>query len=104
MRNLYAKLRHAFMGALQDACGDQAVVDGGNTGMHLLLWPPAGIDDVALARRAAEKGLGIAPLSIWSIEAGCTPRLMLNYTNVSVEAAGKEARHLAGTLELRSRH
>jgi GntR family transcriptional regulator / MocR family aminotransferase len=98
MRDLYAERRHALVGALQTVCGDRASVDEGKTGMHLLLRLPPGSDDVALARQAAEAGLGVVPLSIWAIEADCSPGLMLSFTNIPAEAASEHAHRLAAVL------
>lgn len=98
MRGLYAQRRGALMQALREACGARAQVDDREMGMHLLLRLPPGSDDVALARRAAEHGLGPVPLSIWSVEADCGAGLMLSFTNIPAEAAGEQARRLAAIL------
>jgi GntR family transcriptional regulator/MocR family aminotransferase len=98
MRGLYAQCRRALLDALQDTCGTRAEVDGREMGMHLLLRLPPGSDDVALARRAAELGLGPVPLSIWSVEADCGAGLMLSFTNIPAEDAGEQARRLAAIL------
>jgi GntR family transcriptional regulator / MocR family aminotransferase len=98
MRGLYAERRRALAAALQEACGARARVDARDTGMHLLLRLPPGTDDVALARRAGEAGLGPVPLSVWSAGAGCGAGLMLSFTNIPAEAAGEQARRLAALL------
>jgi GntR family transcriptional regulator/MocR family aminotransferase len=98
MRSLYAERRRALVAALRDACGDRAAVDGVNTGMHLLLRLPPGTDDMVLARKAAEEGLGPVPLSLWSMEADCGPGLVLSFTNIPAEDAGKQACRLAALL------
>jgi len=103
MRNLYAERRRALVGALEETCGARARVEAHETGMHLLLRLPPGTDDVALARRAAEAGLGPVPLSIWSVEADRSPALMLSFTNIPAEAAGEQARHLSALLPERRR-
>jgi GntR family transcriptional regulator / MocR family aminotransferase len=98
MRSLYAERRRALMDALRDASAGRAAVDEGNTGMHLLLRLPPGTDDVALARKAAGAGLGPVPFSIWSMEADSGPGLVLSFTNIPAEAAGKQAHRLAALL------
>ena len=100
MRGLYAQRRRALVEALQEACGARARVDDRDMGMHLLLRLPPGCDDVALARRAAEAGLGPVPLSIWSAGAECGAGLMLSFTNIPAETAGEQARRLAALLSV----
>jgi GntR family transcriptional regulator/MocR family aminotransferase len=98
MQGLYAQRREAVARALRDAFGARASIDSSESGMHLLLHLPSGTDDAALARRAAEIGLGPVSLSGWGIEAKCGPGLMLSFANIPAETAPEHAHRLAALL------
>jgi GntR family transcriptional regulator/MocR family aminotransferase len=62
-RRLYRARRDALTSALREEMGDMITMGPAEAGIHLLAGLPNGVDDVALAMRAREEGLGIAPLS-----------------------------------------
>ncbi|MFZ0816275.1 MAG: PLP-dependent aminotransferase family protein [Candidatus Sulfotelmatobacter sp.] len=63
MRMLYAKRRGALVDAIQTQMGDLLEIVGAEAGMHLAALLPCGIDDVAVARDAAQRGICAMPLS-----------------------------------------
>jgi GntR family transcriptional regulator/MocR family aminotransferase len=98
MRKLYAERRGALAAALSDAFGARLRIDPEAGGVHLVAWLRRGDDDTELARRAIARGRMVSPLSAWTIAAAAQPALLLGFTNVPVEAAAREARHLRRIL------
>jgi GntR family transcriptional regulator/MocR family aminotransferase len=98
MRRLYGERRAALAAALTGQLGDRLTVELPPGGMHLLARPLAAEDDVALARRARERGLAVESLSPLSLEGRGRPGLMLSFTNILVESAEREVRRLHEAL------
>src|SRR5207253_4166670 len=63
MRMLYMERRRALVNAIQMQMGDVTEVIGAEAGMHLVVLLPRGTDDVAVSRKAAQKGISAVPLS-----------------------------------------
>jgi GntR family transcriptional regulator/MocR family aminotransferase len=63
MRMLYSKRRRALVDAIQTQMGDMLEVVGAEAGMHLLALLPRRINDVAVSREAAKRGICAMPLS-----------------------------------------
>lgn len=64
MRLLYARRRARLAGLITDALGKEALSEfNDNAGLHLVLSLPDKCDDVALARRANERGILVRALS-----------------------------------------
>jgi GntR family transcriptional regulator/MocR family aminotransferase len=63
MRMLYMDRRRVLINALRIQLGDMAEVVGAEAGMHLVALLPPGTDDVAISRKAAERGISAIPLS-----------------------------------------
>jgi GntR family transcriptional regulator/MocR family aminotransferase len=59
------KRRETLLAALRDRLGDQAEVQGGESGLHVVLWlrgrPPREAREIA--QRARERGVGLYPIS-----------------------------------------
>jgi GntR family transcriptional regulator / MocR family aminotransferase len=62
-RRLYAERRNALAQALQNEFGSEIEILGAEAGMHLVMTLPAGLSDQKIARRAAQEGLWLWPLS-----------------------------------------
>jgi GntR family transcriptional regulator/MocR family aminotransferase len=60
-------------------------LDGAAAGLHLLLRLPDGIDDLAIARDAAERGVRVEPLSPMSLVGGPERGLVLGYSRLAAE-------------------
>jgi GntR family transcriptional regulator / MocR family aminotransferase len=63
MRMLYMERRRALVKAIQLQMRDLLEVIGAEAGMHLVALLPAGINDVEISRKAAQKGISAIPLS-----------------------------------------
>ena len=66
--------------------------------MHLVAELPAGADDHDLARRAAECGVEVAPLSRYYLGETGRPGLLLGYAAVTPEAIEEGVESLARVL------
>lgn len=99
MRRLYAERRAALAAALGKACAGQMQLALTARGMHLIGLLPPGVDDAALADRAARAGLAPAALSPWFLAAPPTAGLLLGFTNIAADAAQDVAGRLATVLD-----
>jgi GntR family transcriptional regulator / MocR family aminotransferase len=98
MRLLYGERRAALAGALGKHLGDRLAIELPPGGMHLLAYPVDGAGDVALSRRARDRGLAVESLSPLTLEGRGRPGLMLSFTNIPAEAAEREVRRLREAL------
>ncbi len=57
MRMLYMERRKALVNAIQNQMEDMTEVTGAEAGLHLVALLPPGTDDVAVSRKAAQKGI-----------------------------------------------
>jgi len=82
MRARYSARQAALRAALQQAFGPGLVLSGGEAGLHLVMWLPDALPDVAVAQRAARLGLGVRALSAYARPpVGCNG-LVLGYGNL----------------------
>ena len=63
MRMLYMDRRRALIKAIYLQMGDMLEVIGAEAGMHLVALLPRGTNDVAVSRKAAQRGISAIPLS-----------------------------------------
>ncbi len=98
MRGLYAERRSALAAATEDVFGDRMRIEAPAGGLHILAWLRRRQDDAVLAERAAAHGLAPGALSTFAVAAKCPPALLLSFTNVPAEAAGREVRRLQRAL------
>jgi GntR family transcriptional regulator / MocR family aminotransferase len=98
MRALYAERRAALAAALRIEFGTWLNVELQAGGMHLLARLAPDLDDVALAGRARDEGLHVAPLSACAIRHRVGPGLLLGFTNIPADAAQAAARRLREAL------
>jgi GntR family transcriptional regulator/MocR family aminotransferase len=63
MRRLYRARRDALVALLREELGDVIAIGPAEAGIHLLAGLPPHVDDMALSRRARQKGMAVAPLS-----------------------------------------
>jgi GntR family transcriptional regulator / MocR family aminotransferase len=64
MRRLYRQRREAIRAAAARHLADWMEFPECHTGLHLVGWLPAGVDDVALARDAAAVGVTVTPCGV----------------------------------------
>lgn len=62
-KDAYAERRKALTDALALECGDLLSFESNQAGLFICARLPRGVDDVALAARARERGLAVTPLS-----------------------------------------
>jgi GntR family transcriptional regulator/MocR family aminotransferase len=98
MRQLYAERREAFVSALQMVFGDKIALDIPPGGMHVIGRIAGQRNDVALAARAQRAGLAPFPLSSCVMGRSTDSGLLMSFTNVPAEAAGREAQRLHHAL------
>jgi GntR family transcriptional regulator/MocR family aminotransferase len=71
--------RRALVNAIQIQMGDMTEVIGAEAGMHLVALLPPGTDDVAVSRRAAQRGISAIPLSSYYLTPPPSGGLILGY-------------------------
>jgi GntR family transcriptional regulator/MocR family aminotransferase len=80
VRRLYRVRRDAALAALAEHLPG-ARVTGVAAGMHLVVTLPSTVDDVRLAARAVDTGLGVLALSTTRVRAAGPPGLVLGYAS-----------------------
>lgn len=107
MRALYGQRRVFIADALEQAFGKRLNIDLPPGGIQFAVrfaeGPNGPVDDVAVAARARQAGLGVLPLSIWYANARMprTPRgLVIGFANVTdASEAARLARKLRSCLD-----
>jgi GntR family transcriptional regulator/MocR family aminotransferase len=79
MRMLYMDRRRALMKAIDIQMGDVLEVIGAEAGMHLVALLPRGTNDVAVSRKAAQRGISAMPLSTCYLTPPTRGGLILGY-------------------------
>src|SRR5580704_17808456 len=79
MRMLYMDRRRALMKAIDIQMGDVLEVIGAEAGMHLVALLPRGTNDVAVSRKAAQRGISAMPLSTCYLAPPTRGGLILGY-------------------------
>ncbi len=85
MRVLYMERRIVLVQAIHAQLGNMLEVIGAEAGMHLVALLPFGVDDREVARRAAQNGISVLPLSSCYLKKPERGGLILGYggTNAS---------------------
>lgn len=104
-RHSYALRRQRLLEALQPCLQLGASISGAEQGLHLCLHLPPDTPDQALARRIAEKGLVVRPLSAYCIERSDIRGLVIGYGYAAMAAIEQFGPDLAGAIvqELQAR-
>ncbi len=84
MRSIYRDRRQSLLDALEQRLGKLLAIRSHPAGMHLVVELPAGVDDLAVARRAAERGIEISPLSRYYLGESRSG-LLIGYSAVTPE-------------------
>jgi GntR family transcriptional regulator/MocR family aminotransferase len=79
MRMLYMDRRRTLVNAIQDQLGNMIEVIGAEAGMHLVALLSPRINDVAVSRKAAQRGISAMPLSICYSKPPARGGLILGY-------------------------
>lgn len=83
MRTVYAQRRAALLAAVASELGELLEVHAPEAGMHLAGWLPPGVDDAAVAQRAARCGVEVIPVSAFRQEPMPRGGLVLGYAAVN---------------------
>jgi GntR family transcriptional regulator / MocR family aminotransferase len=82
MRALYQERRDILLEAIARHLADRIEVSASDTGLHATGWLGTGVDDRAVSRRAAGRGLDLPPLSRYYQAGPARPGLLFNYASV----------------------
>ncbi len=96
-RHVYRQRRDALITALARHVPG-VPVQGAAAGLHVLLRLPDAVDDVAIQAAAAQRGIGVNPLSPMSRSGAPKRGLVLGYSRLSVERIESAVAALAGCL------
>ena len=99
MRMLYMERRRALVKAIRAEMGDLLEVTGGEAGMHLTALLPPGTNDVAVSKRAAQKGISATPLSTCYLRPPARGGLILGYAGVSAHQIHDGIRKLKMSMQ-----
>ena len=83
MRMLYMERRKELVKAIRIEMGDMLEVTGAEAGMHLAALLPPGINDVAVSKRAAQRGISATPLSTCYVRSPARSGLILGYAGAN---------------------
>ena len=95
MRTLYMERRVAVHDAIRKYLGERLQVIGTEAGMQLAGLLPQGVDDVAVSRKAAAKGVSVRPLTPCYIEPPQRGGLILGYGGANLVQIDEGVRRLA---------
>ena len=98
MRAVYLRRRDAVIAAVREYASDVLTIENTDAGLHLLAFLDPGVDDRALARRAAQHGL--FPGSLSSLYASTPSRsgLILGFGGSDESVLAEGVRALAGLI------
>jgi GntR family transcriptional regulator/MocR family aminotransferase len=99
MRALYAERQAILVEAAQQELAGVLEVQPAESGMHVVGWLPAGVDDAEASHQAAAHGVEAPPLSSYSLEPLRRGGLLLGYTAVGEPEIREGVRRLAKALE-----
>jgi GntR family transcriptional regulator/MocR family aminotransferase len=100
-RTVYGRRRDLLLAALAQHLPGLAV-EGIAAGVHVLLRLPPGVADAAVAARAEEEGVRVAPLSEFCTAPPAAGGLVLGYGRLHEAAVEPAVRALAAILAVRS--
>ncbi len=96
-RAVYRSRRDRLIAALEQRLPAERV-QGVAAGLHVLIRLPDEVDDVAVAATAAERGIGVRPLSMMSLVPEAPPGLLLGYGRLGPERIDAAVTALAECL------
>ncbi|WP_199097003.1 PLP-dependent aminotransferase family protein [Dyella sp. ASV21] len=95
MRTLYQARRAAVLAAIELEMGGRLAVVGADAGMQVAGLLPPGVDDVAVSRAAAQRGVSVRPLSQCYLKPPQRGGLILGYGGASLEEIREGVRQLS---------
>ncbi|MGQ0710697.1 MAG: MocR-like pyridoxine biosynthesis transcription factor PdxR [Rhodoferax sp.] len=97
-RQSYAQRRQCLLAALAPCLGPQARISGAEQGLHLCLRLPASVDDQALARALAQRGILVRALSAYCLQRRDLRGLVIGYGYATLEDIARHGPELARTV------
>jgi GntR family transcriptional regulator/MocR family aminotransferase len=88
-----------MLAALRTRLGDRFAVSPDECGMHLIGYLDDAVDDAALAKAAADRGIVVSPLSRLYIDAPPRRGLILGYAGVAEPAMRRAVATLGGVFD-----
>jgi GntR family transcriptional regulator/MocR family aminotransferase len=98
MRAIYLARRNALIAAIREHAGDVLTIENTDAGLHLVTFIPEHVDDLEVARRAADHGLFPAPLSACYATAPRRAGLILGFGGANEQVLTEGVRTLAGLV------
>jgi len=99
MRMLYMERRQALVQAIRDQMGDSLEVIGAESGMHVVVMLPPGVNDVAVSKKAAQLGVSATPLSTCYVKPRTRGGLVLGYGGTNARQIHEGVSKLKQSLE-----
>jgi GntR family transcriptional regulator/MocR family aminotransferase len=99
MRTLYAERQRVLVEEIESELAGLLEIYPDEAGMHLIGWLPERVSDVIAAKRAAEYGVEVGPLSTYYIGQQSRSAITLGYSAYSPKEIRKGVRTLATALE-----
>ena len=101
MRTEYARRRTAVLHALARHCPAVRPIAAPG-GLHMVVILPAGMDDMAVAGRARNRGLAVLPLSAYYVGRAGQPGLVVGFTGTPTSMAADAARRLQAAIDAKT--
>ncbi|MEW6736352.1 MAG: PLP-dependent aminotransferase family protein [Acidobacteriota bacterium] len=98
MRSLYEERQQVLVTAAKRDLAGLLEIEPSETGMHLVGWLPPGVDDKTAAKKAADYGLEVSPLSGYSPNPLPHSGLVLGYTAINERQIKDGVKRLAKAL------
>jgi GntR family transcriptional regulator/MocR family aminotransferase len=99
MRMIYIERRKAIVEALRSNLRDSVEIVGAEAGLHLVILLHAGVDDAAVANKAAGRGISVMPLSSCRVNSEGRCGLALGFGCVDVQGIQEGVRKLGMCIE-----
>lgn len=98
MRSIYHARQETLLKAASRWWGDAIQMTSSDTGLHLIAWLPADINDSAIASKLQDLGIEASPLSQHRVTHPINPGLILGYAAYHTEDIEKAVRQAAPVL------
>ncbi len=97
-RQSYAQRRQSLLEALAPCLGSHAYISGAEQGLHLCLRLPSSVDDQALARTLAQRGMVVRALSAYCLQRKDLRGLVIGYGYTALSDISRYGPELARTV------
>jgi GntR family transcriptional regulator/MocR family aminotransferase len=83
VRKRNAMRREALLESIRCWLPDRVEVTGDGAGAHVVLWPALGVEEGPLIAAAADRGVGVYPISPYFLDGPRRPGLLLGYSRMN---------------------